>query len=449
MKIPSSIAQIIVFLALISCSQGQDQPEATRYDVSIFPAQEVQKSDSTTILMRYNAWYGTRKRDDHWYEWVNSNLLPINPDMTDVNGVRRGVHSNLRPLIDLYSSSNPDVLRYHLLLMKYAGVDVVQLFWEGPQSYRGRSYPNASYIHLNNLTAVSLLKEVGLQYSYFYVDDSFRMIDPVTIEPNPLFRATLDSFYSQLASEPHYFYTDLGVPVLFMGMNLPYLYWPKFFVDSPIPFQFIFSLNQVSFFPIEFIPQRYQGVFIEPLHYTPDQPDQYINLVLEAFYGTAFRDRIVWDEGYEKFAVASMGNNPSDFFEGSQSRDGLGGALPFDYQPEHLRSMLNIQRNMGASQILIHQWNNFRKGQVVEPTVEYEYEVLEILAEFNQSPYGVEDFKRIHRWYELQSAATLAAEQNPEWQYKSDMALQAYYYLVSLQIDEADALMDVIEEILE
>jgi hypothetical protein len=43
--------------------------------------------------------------------------------------------SHYRPLLGLYDSNDPDVLRCHVLLMKLAGIDGVLIDWYGTEDY--------------------------------------------------------------------------------------------------------------------------------------------------------------------------------------------------------------------------------------------------------------------------------------------------------------------------
>src|SRR5205807_732935 len=59
-----------------------------------------------------------------------------NPNIIDANGHRQ-IASNYYPLIGPYASSDPNLIEYHLLLMKLSGIDGVLVDWYGTQGSNG------------------------------------------------------------------------------------------------------------------------------------------------------------------------------------------------------------------------------------------------------------------------------------------------------------------------
>ena len=76
------------------------------------------------VFAHYMPWFETPESNleapGQWgYHWTLQNR---NPNIILPNG-QRDIASHFYPLIEPYASSDPDVIEYHLLLMKTAGID--------------------------------------------------------------------------------------------------------------------------------------------------------------------------------------------------------------------------------------------------------------------------------------------------------------------------------------
>src|SRR5688572_13109060 len=82
----------------------------------------VQKTNPLKVYMHYMPWFETPETlgGANWgFHWQFNNR---NPNVVDANG-RRQIASHYYPMIGPYASRDPHVIEYHMLLMKYAGVD--------------------------------------------------------------------------------------------------------------------------------------------------------------------------------------------------------------------------------------------------------------------------------------------------------------------------------------
>jgi hypothetical protein len=97
-------------------------------------------ANSPTLLMHYMPWFqtpsslgGTGGSQWGWHWKMNTQ----NPNtIVDASG-KRQIASHYYPKIGPYDSTDPDVLEYHLLLMKYSGVDGVMIDWYGVKGSNG------------------------------------------------------------------------------------------------------------------------------------------------------------------------------------------------------------------------------------------------------------------------------------------------------------------------
>ncbi len=77
--------------------------------------------------MHYMPWFQAKPTNKDWgWHWT---MGKTNPDLV-VNG-KRQIAAHFTPSIGPYDSSDPDVIEYHVQLMKLAGVDGVLLDWYG------------------------------------------------------------------------------------------------------------------------------------------------------------------------------------------------------------------------------------------------------------------------------------------------------------------------------
>src|SRR5829696_10353668 len=99
---------LLASLLLPAVSHGQSLPVA--------------KTNPQKVYMHYMPWFETPATlgGSNWgYHWKFNNR---NPNVVDASG-KRQIASHYYPKIGPYASSDADVIEYHMLLMKYSGVD--------------------------------------------------------------------------------------------------------------------------------------------------------------------------------------------------------------------------------------------------------------------------------------------------------------------------------------
>jgi hypothetical protein len=95
--------------------------------VELALAQEVPKAPAPLILAHYMPWFVAKPSSPVWeWHWTMGAFDPEGK----VEGERR-LASHYTPLIGAYDSADPDVIEYHLLTMKLAGVDGLIVDWYG------------------------------------------------------------------------------------------------------------------------------------------------------------------------------------------------------------------------------------------------------------------------------------------------------------------------------
>src|ERR1700751_3986180 len=68
---------------------------------------------------------------------ANPNTFTTVTDYTGASVQTRNICAHYHPLIGPYDGSDPDVLEYHLLLMKLSGIDGVMIDWYGQSGTNG------------------------------------------------------------------------------------------------------------------------------------------------------------------------------------------------------------------------------------------------------------------------------------------------------------------------
>src|SRR6516162_4575045 len=130
----------------------------------------VTKTNPTKVYMHYMPWFQTPSSlggtdGGQWgIHWTMANQ---NPNVVDASG-KRQIASHYYPMIGPYDSTDPDVLEYHMLLMKYSGVDGLLVDWYGQKGTNGdiNSLLNASNAIVNQTNNYGLGVGVVLEDNF-------------------------------------------------------------------------------------------------------------------------------------------------------------------------------------------------------------------------------------------------------------------------------------------
>ena len=156
--------KMLVFLMLIlggtcgwSCKEKMEEPV-------VMTPKQVTKTNQAKVYMHVMPWFHSKDHSGYWgIHWRMNNK---NPDTVLPNG-QREIASHYYPLIGPYDSGDPDVVDYHVLLMKYAGVDGVLIDWYGSHAILdyGTNLKNTNAI-------VEGVKKTGLGFAMVYEDNT-------------------------------------------------------------------------------------------------------------------------------------------------------------------------------------------------------------------------------------------------------------------------------------
>ena len=115
------------------------------------------------ILAHYMPWYVAKPFSQVWgWHWTMNHFDP-----EQVANGKRPIASHFYPLIGPYDSGDPDVLEYHLLLMKAAGIDGVIVDWYGLEDFR-----DYRILHRNTQRLVDQVERLGMKFAICYEDQT-------------------------------------------------------------------------------------------------------------------------------------------------------------------------------------------------------------------------------------------------------------------------------------
>lgn len=390
---------------------GDDTPplenETDTFELQIFAPVAVNKSNPMKIYVHYMPWFETKETNNGTWgiHWTMANK---NPDNIDSSG-KRDIAAHYYPLIGPYASSDPDVIEYHLLLMKYAGIDGLLIDWYGTRDLW--DYPANKR---NTETLVKALDKVGLDFAIVYEDQTLREgLD----EYEKILQAKADMQYleSNFFNQDNYIKIDNKPLLLIFGpqeIKAPANWTSVFSILSTKPvfitlFNHISATNNSSDKNAE---GEYLWVDAIPMETKYAQKDQWRMFIGGAYPGF---------NGY--YNEGGWGNDP---------------LLPIDYEKGLLfERLLQMAQDNNVDYLQLITWNDFGEGTMIEPTEEFRFSYLSSLQRFTGLSYNESVFEEMVVLYNLR-------KKYPDDKLIQEKLTQVFYYLVSLQTEEASVLIN-------
>jgi hypothetical protein len=321
--------------------------------------------------MHYMPWFNSKAFSGYWgSHWRMANK---NPEVILPNG-QREIASHYYPLVGPYDSADPDLIDYHLLLMKYIGVDGLLIDWYG--SYNVLDYGS----NLKNSNAIiEGIKRVGLGFSVVYEDYTTEEVarrKGIT----EVQAAQEDVKYAR----DHYFTSPNYIEI--QDKPLLLTFGPRFF-KTPAQWTEILSVltEKPSLFPLWNYKYRVgnengAGEF-SWVDFTSTLED------LDHFYKT----------NTVGIRIGSAYPGFHDFYH----EGGWGDSYGFvDHKDgETLSQTLQKFDESHLPYLQLVTWNDFGEGTMLEPTVEFQYQFLESLQEYTGVTYKKSDLETIYTYY--------------------------------------------------
>jgi glycoprotein endo-alpha-1,2-mannosidase len=388
---------LLTFLLGLGCSCQKDaDPQPAK------PVQVV-KTNPDKVYMHYMPWFHTKEFSGFWgSHWRMANK---NPETILPNG-QREIASHYYPLIGPYDSGDPDVIDYHMLLMKYCGIDGVLIDWYGSHNVLdyGSNLENAN-------DAIEGIVRTGLSYAIVYEDNTAEKVAPrKSITAIEAARQDMQYARNNYWNDPNYIKTD----------NQPWLltFGPRYFIQ-PAQWSEILEGSDPAFYSLWYHSHRLGS------HGAGEFAWVDFNASLEDlnhFYTTPIAGTRI-GSAYAGF---------HDFYEQGGWGTSYGFVDPLNGGV--LDQTLARFSNTSLNTVQLVTWNDFGEGTMLEPTVEFGFQFLETIQTFTGVTYTRIDLERIHTFYLKRK------------EYATDTAVQAilddvFAALIQLDTHTADELL--------
>ena len=386
---------------LLSCiSTAQAQPA------------RVQKTNPQPVYVHYMPWFDTPQTSGNgqWgYHWTMNNR---NPNVLDASG-KRQIASHFYPLIGPYASSDPDVVEYHLLLIKLSGIDGVLVDWYGTTGSNG----DVSNLLRNSNALIDRTDETGLKFGLILEDRFWG--STATARTNVAYAR--DNYFRR----PEYIRYGAAQDPL-VGVFGPITF------NQPTQWTDILSAagEDVEFLTLwdnENAGTNADGQYVWV--YENEDLDNYYPY-MEAYY----RDRAPGKKTVMGVAYPGF----KDFYA-----QGGAGASYFDI-PHNNGQTLNetlglIDRYRANLDMLqLATFNDFGEGTIFEPTQETGFAYLTRIQQYTGVSYTEADLRQVLRLYNLRKRFAGDAT-------KQNQLNQAFNYFVALRIPDAVATLNTVE----
>jgi len=322
-----------------------------------------ESDEETKIIAHYMPWYQAPSVSGYWgWHWTMNHF---NPNSIDAEG-HREIASQYYPLTGPYDSQDDDILEYQVLLMKLSGIDGVTIDWYGIEDFYDYAINNQSTQALFNF-----IEMAKLSFSICYEDQTIgHMVDGGHINTNDVYTHGQDVM---LYLQDNWFTTDSYLKLSDQPVLLTF--GPQYYHSSN-EWDTLFSVLDV-----------------EPAFFTLD------NQLAPVSVG-AFPWPPMWASVGGVLSETALNNYLSNFYQAAQSWEYLcASAFPafhdiyqqaglgFSYgyldpqNGETFRNTLYTALENDPEIIQIVTWNDYGEGTIVEPTVEFGYQYLEMIQD--------------------------------------------------------------------
>jgi hypothetical protein len=383
-------------------------------------AAPVPKTNPLPVYMHYMPWFETPATlgGSSWgYHWKFNNK---NPNIVDANG-RRQIASHYYPLIGPYASRDADVIEYHMLLMKYAGVDGVLIDWYGQQGTNG----DIGNLLTSSNAIVSETDDIDLKFGVV-VEDRFWTNSSSDLTPD-ITKAKANFAYlkNNYFNNPQYIRQNAGADPLVAAFG-------------PIRFQTAGQWTQI-------LAEAGEDVDFLTLWYEKNDAGANADGEYAWIYQDAGRTHLQHQSDFFNFHAPTLGTAGgsaypgfNDYYQEGGTSTNIGFEIHHD-NGQTLAALLTLaqQKSSVIDFLQLNTWNDFGEGTMFEPTVETGYAYLEQVQDFTGVPYGK---------YELEFMGRLFRARK---QYAGNVTIQEKLdavseHLVNLNFHAAHVLLDTV-----
>ncbi|MAF11298.1 hypothetical protein CMK11_12675 [Candidatus Poribacteria bacterium] len=313
------------------------------------------------FMAHYMPWYESRPVSGRWgWHWTMDHFDPEQVDASE----RRQIASHHYPAIGPYDSTDPDLLSYHFLLMKVAGVDGVIIDWYGAEDIH-------DYAFINRATgaAIDAAAAFGLQYAICYEDRTLRaMVNAGRIEAG---EAVAQARREMRCVEADWFARDGYLRV--DGRPALLVFGPEYLSDAQWAQALDGLPSNPAFLTLHQRRAPADGLFAWPPMWASEHGVLSPGRLREYFARYGERASAA------SYSIAAAFPGFRDIYAeaGTQESHGVLDArdgATFD-------ETLSLAMASGADAVQLVTWNDFGEGTVIEPTREFGYRYLERVQE--------------------------------------------------------------------
>jgi hypothetical protein len=336
------------------------------------------------ILAHYMPWYeaGADGRRFGWHWTMNAF------DPTKRAAGNPEIASHYHPLIGPYDSGDVDVLEYHLLLMKLAGIDGVVADWYGREEYL-----DYADIHRNTAKLRRQAAAVGLKFAVCYEDQTIpKLVSAGRLKATERVaqaRSDLEWLHENWFNGPEYLKRD-GKPVLLSfgrdGLNDEE--WRQVLADfTGAPLYLSEHQRRTAA----------AGAFDWP---APQM-------------GLKAQDRFYDDARGWPVGMAAAFPRFQDIYEQAKVHKSWGAIA--DEGGKTFESTLDRALRSGLPFVQISTWNDWGEGTIIEPSVEFgcrDLETVQRLRKRHVEPsfsHEPDDLQLPHRLFRLRKSLKAAS----------------------------------------
>ncbi len=373
----------------------------------------VTKTISKRVFVHFMPWFETKQTNGGTWgqHWTMANE---NPEIV-TNGQRQ-IASYYYPMnIGAYASSDTNVIDYQLLLMKLSGIDGVFIDWPGTMNYS--DFPQNV---ANTNVIVSRLAKAGLHYAIVYEDQNLSNTSSAT----QMSQAQSDMRYIQ----NNYFNNIGSTYETLNGKPLLLDFGPFGPLQTASDWNSIFSVMTTPPAYITYEDQSSKGGTNAAGEFAWVQQSNLSNLT--SFYGNGYSGAkfCAAYPGFNDFYVLGGWPNTAPFTVAYNS----GSTTTFQQTVD-----LALQQT-NSNYIQIVTWNDYGEGTMIEPTVQFGYSYLTTLQQkLGVSSLSQTDLEAVAKLYTSRLNNILPVEY-PD---KLTELNQIYYFMVSMKMDSAEALL--------
>lgn len=285
-------------------------------------------------------WFGSKDASETWHHWGDE------ADIVLSDG-RRKIPAVYYPLVDLYDSNDKDYLEYAFLCMKLAGLDGVFIDY-----YTNTELFDFPFNLERTWSAIEMCEKVGLNYAVVYEDWTLNSAEDNGLgTQKDLLTNHIDYLNTNFFYRNNY--VQHGGKPLFM------IFGPQSQLTGP-------EWNEV-------LQQNYAFVGVVWMVETAMKPyfDGMMSWTAES--GAALNELLNCQQDY---ALCIAGAMPG--FETTR----VGWPTVDPRNGDNFRAGLSFAKQNNPSYIQIPTWNDWEEGTIIEPSLEFGYDRLEILQEF-------------------------------------------------------------------